>query len=1085
MPLSLINTPAAAYPYYHAGTADNRFRPFKPPSFPATGSSGGQYVWGNDVLVDSINGDTNVNFDQGELDTVFPDIPPRSQALGEVPMLPGDLAAALTSSSGQMTTSKPSTVDRTLWYRATNSDGNFMGESTNMGVGGGNLFLNNPSFPTIGTGPSNLSSTGRLVLPDTACIDSTTGLVDDRCSSKTYTFNTNDVASSNILNLNLPYNPYFPSDASGSTGTSSTQPASAFAVCGGSGRSYGYQSIERLGQNNITGSGCTQTTGSAGEAIRNFMGTAPTGGSAGSRTGGTGLQSAKLIPANTGADAFVGLNPDDSATTDNVATTSRLGTITFTVDPTTDKLTTSSGSTFADGQRITLFANGGTKLPNPLVSAPLTPYYVRDIDATGKVFRLAIAVGGPAINITDTGIGSNTPTPGVNTFGININLALRATNTYDNNRVHVYNLNKLGNAVGNSRTLSGTVTFRANCFDPLTGFNSTCSATSSRRGSSPVFIMMGDATEDYVMSGLRVKLDGVDPNNIFWVFPKVDAKLSVAASASTVNIGTGKIVVANTFTEGKPVVLTGASLPSPLSAGTTYYVKNRTATDFQLSDTLNGTTTISLLTVGSGSFTVGAESNLSFVGPFVDKEASFAPANVSISTDEISYTPGTQLLSSFIDGEQVILTGSALPVGLTSGTTYYVVGSSPTVNPTKFKLSSTPNIANVINITAAATGDFTISTVPSLGKSANPNIITGNFIGTMPSATGTADNTTKLAVKDANSSFRGVRFLGFFGTTSTVSSSTLFTAMTEVDQPALLPVPQLHVPNDTGLGSFNQPGVGSGVSGTNGSPTSSTGQWTIRPTKTEVNVYFVAGNTPARNGVSYQLSSTVRSEGGVAAGTVVTVGGETGGGLPNFIRLLENWQSVPLKIAGGFIQNTKSKFATAPWASTGPSFLSSTSGNGSVSDVTSIFLNPLAPGASGTTGFDLRYQSVTLGNQRVAYFSPPIRLWGYDVGLLTQQPDRFAERFAVPIPGANEFFREISGDDPWVEALLCALEPTTPTALSAATSTINPGFAQSLGTDPKNYLRRALRGTDRRSACDTTRYGAATPGDTIPVGVYQ
>ena len=243
----------------------------------------------------------------------------------------------------------------------------------------------------------------------------------------------------------------------------------------------------------------------------------------------------------------------------------------------------------------------------------------------------------------------------------------------------------------------------------------------------------------------------------------------------------------------------------------------------------------------------------------------------------------------------------------------------------------------------------------------------------------------------------------------------------------------------------------------------------------------MAGSTPSRNGVPYTTSSTLlgKSSGDIATGTAISIG-ETGGGLQNFVRFLENWEGVPIKIAGGFIQNTRSRFATAPFT---PSSLSS-----GTSDTTSVFMNPVQPG-TGTTnglvpsGYNLQYMSRTGG--RIPYYSPPIRLWGYDVGLLTQPPDRFTERFAVPIPGANEFFREISGDDPWVEALLCALEPTTPTALSANTSTVNPGLAQSLGTDPKNYLRRALRGSDRRSACDTTRYGAAAPSDTISGSVYQ
>jgi hypothetical protein len=672
---------------------------------------------------------------------------------------------------------------------------------------------------------------GRLQLPDTVCIDSSDGSVDDRCTKKTYVFNTSAPtdASTNLLNLNLPYNPHYPSnDTSQGSTTSGVTPATVFTVCGGAGNSRNYQVSQRPGSTDITNGSCPTGANSPGAAIISFMGTAPTGAFP-SLTGGTGLRSASLVPNNTGTNAFVGLNPIYSGDLGN-------------------------------------------------------------------------------------NVAPNTAS---------INLTLTARNTYGDNRVHVFNLRNLIDPSGNTvspltdasrnlgalsagvRTLTGKITFRANCADPTTGFDSSCTpSTSITRGPSPVFIMMADSAEDVLFNSLRVELDGVNPNNIFWVFPK----------ANSVR-------------------------------------------------------------------------NLTFAG------------------------------------------------------------------------------------TASA-----------------PNVITGNFIGTMPASGSSATNTTGLTVEDEFSSFRGVRFLGFRptvfnGTASPVTGINplaLFTAMTAVDQPALLPVLQLHVPNATGTNpSPLQPGAG--TSGINGIPAASAGQWTIRPTSTEVNVYFVAGSTPSRNGIPYTVSSTINTSAGIAAGTVLPTAsvptGETGGGLANFVRFLENWENVPAKITGGFIQNTKSRFATAPFAATGPLV------NGR-SDIKTIFMNPAQPTAAGMSGFELYYQSRT--GQQLPYYTPPLRLWGYDVGLLTQQPDRFAERFAVPIPGSNEFFREISGDDPWVEALLCALEPNDPTATTVAgTGAVNVGRAQREGTTPTNYVRRALRGKDRRSVCDTLTYGATTPSDTVPPTLYE
>jgi hypothetical protein len=187
--------------------------------------------------------------------------------------------------------------------------------------------------------------------------------------------------------------------------------------------------------------------------------------------------------------------------------------------------------------------------------------------------------------------------------------------------------------------------------------------------------------------------------------------------------------------------------------------------------------------------------------------------------------------------------------------------------------------------------------------------------------------------------------------------------------------------------------------------------------------------------------------------------------------LLENWEAIPLKITGGFLQNNRSRFATAPYAATGP-IVSSITDVPSFSDIQTIFINPVLPNIR-MSNFNLQYQSIT--PQRIPYFSAPIRLWGYDVALLTQQPDRFAERFATPIAGANEFFREVSGDDAWIKTLLCALEPDDPTVVNTATnSTVNVGYKQQFGTKPQNYKKRALRGNDLISDCSTPTYGKST-----------
>ncbi|MFM6395305.1 hypothetical protein, partial [Planktothrix sp.] len=48
-----------------------------------------------------------------------------------------------------------------------------------------------------------------------------------------------------------------------------------------------------------------------------------------------------------------------------------------------------------------------------------------------------------------------------------------------------------------------------------------------------------------------------------------------------------------------------------------------------------------------------------------------------------------------------------------------------------------------------------------------------------------------------------------------------------------------------------------------------------------------------------------------------------------------------------------------------------------------------------------------------------------------QAPDLFAQKFTAPSTETpSNFFREVSRDDEWVEALLCSKVVTTPTATS-------------------------------------------------------
>lgn len=409
--------------------------------------------------------------------------------------------------------------------------------------------------------------------------------------------------------------------------------------------------------------------------------------------------------------------------------------------------------------------------------------------------------------------------------------------------------------------------------------------------------------------------------------------------------------------------------------------------------------------------------------------------------------------------------------------------------------------AKALTIGRAVTDNAQIPNIPT-------TVLTGNFIGNMPATGGTATTSTGLnfgeTIDGRGISIRGARFLGFRARNLSeaiadaptdplraigVDPTAMITAMTTVNQPVVVPVLQIHAPVTTTIPTsptavLPQPaidgeakyttGINGGENTDNGS-----GQWTQRvaaPTTT-VNIYFVAGNTPSRAYVPYTTSATA----GNPSATIYTA--ETGGGLQNFVRFSENWTGQALKISGGFIQNTRSTFATGPFSITAPYTTLATSGcvaSSSLtyaaratcidtsSDVQTWFTNPAAPNEP-LSNFSKYVQSIT--TQSIPYYSPPRRLWGFDVGLLVQQPDLFAQRFSQAKPGFSEFFRETNKEDRWVRTMLCALQPA-PTilnakTLNATTDNINIGFEQRVGTKPSNYNTYALGIKDRPSECDT------------------
>ncbi|HEY9632577.1 MAG TPA: hormogonium polysaccharide biosynthesis protein HpsA [Coleofasciculaceae cyanobacterium] len=257
----------------------------------------------------------------------------------------------------------------------------------------------------------------------------------------------------------------------------------------------------------------------------------------------------------------------------------------------------------------------------------------------------------------------------------------------------------------------------------------------------------------------------------------------------------------------------------------------------------------------------------------------------------------------------------------------------------------------------------------------NTSKLVGNFIGR---------NNSPLIVD--GTAIKAGRILGFTPNAGAPPTGAM-TAMTTAAQPLLVPILQLHSPE-------GEPSTNAGTAFRR-SPATDQIKWLQRATPTNYNAALIMGDTPAR--------------------PFPTGGGENGGGLHNFPRFLENWVGVDATIKGSLIQYTKSKYATAPFDAIDL-----------VGQDNSLFFDGLPPAyRAGDPINGYQYKEAAASN-KAPYYQPPGRKWGYDVGLLSQTPDLFSRRFAQPEAGTpNEFFREVSRDDGWVQNLLCAAKKTT------------------------------------------------------------
>lgn len=201
-------------------------------------------------------------------------------------------------------------------------------------------------------------------------------------------------------------------------------------------------------------------------------------------------------------------------------------------------------------------------------------------------------------------------------------------------------------------------------------------------------------------------------------------------------------------------------------------------------------------------------------------------------------------------------------------------------------------------------------------------------------------------------------------------------------QPLVVPVLQIHESKDT-----------SSIRGDATTQTEFRDKWIQQSTvDTTFNATFVLGNSPSRSA-------------------------ETSAGFQNLVRFLENWNS-KVKISGSFIQLKRSSFSTGPISPIFAARATNSGNNATLTNNLSLF------------DYELDSYATPNGSGLLPFYNAPTRNWGFDVGLLSEQPDLFAQRFTLPPSGRpNEYFREVGRDDTWVKTLLCAGEASNQTGI--------------------------------------------------------
>jgi len=186
----------------------------------------------------------------------------------------------------------------------------------------------------------------------------------------------------------------------------------------------------------------------------------------------------------------------------------------------------------------------------------------------------------------------------------------------------------------------------------------------------------------------------------------------VSGSANSWVVSIGGTYTSQTMTAtigktapGTPLVFSGGSLPTGVTAGTVYYIATSpapTLTTFRLSTTIGSAANVNTTSTGSGTATVPFASTTSGSSTVTIFDTGLGVQTVTFTS--ASPTVVTAAVTPIANTEVVFSSTLTVPTGMTAGISYYVLP----LTGTTFNLSTTPSGAADVNTTTAGTGTITM-----------------------------------------------------------------------------------------------------------------------------------------------------------------------------------------------------------------------------------------------------------------------------------------------------------------------------------------------------------------------------------------